>query len=1214
MGRRTTKTVFSKNIDSSLLFSSLLFSSAFLALALASPAAAQSWTQLTCATPPPARFAASAVFDPNSGRMILFGGDPNGFAPDLNDVWWLTDPSGPSLGCVQAQPTGSLPAPRRDQSGVYDPGSDRMIIFGGGLGQTSPCANDAWVLDHASGVTGTPNWIQLSPSGVTPAPREDAAAVYDTTTNSMIMYGGGDCFSTGFGDLWILSSANGLGGGPAWSQVSPAGGNPGARSGHSAVYDSGSNSMIVFGGSTASNPVNNDAWVLSNANGVGGTPTWAQLSPSGPLPPPRGSFVATYDQTSKRMTVYGGNAVGVAGALSDTWVLSNADGTTGAPAWTELAPSGSAPFRGYASGVYDPSTNALAVFGGVGTTDVGPGLGVTGTNTSFVLSDANGLQGPGSAGDTTADRVFGQGGIFTSNACDNGGVNAASLCEPEFPAVDVAGDLYVADIQNNRVLEYNTPLVSDTTADHVFGQLGSFASSTCNKGGVSADSLCFTVPGVAAGSVATDANGNIYIGDGSNSRVLEYNSPLAVTAAPGSGDTTADLVFGQFGNPASGTCYSGGVSADSLCDPGVGAVDSFGNLYVTDGNAATQVSRVLRYNSPLTTDTTADLVLGEPNFSAGGFNFGLGATNAQGFVISEGVAVDTSVTPNRLYVGDLHNSRVLAWANVESLTNGAPADLVIGQPNSTSSACNNGGLSANSLCLPNGVTVDSAGNLYVEDTFNNRVLEYNTPFAVTAVPGSGDTTADRVFGQGGSFTSNGCNNGGVSADSLCFPIGSAVDSAGNLYVADTNNNRVLEYDKPLSASPAATPTPTPTPAPAPPGQPGGLGGPGGSLGGSTPVPSGQIAVSPAALNFNPHPIGSVSAPQTLTVTNNGLATVHVASLALSQDSFAETDNCTGTLAPHQSCIAQVVFAPTATGPAQASIRVSDDSTQNAATHPQAAALLGTGTAGSGLTAAPAAVSFAAQLPGTTSAVRMVRVTNNLSSAANITSVSASGGFAASNNCGTLNAGASCTISVTFAPAATGSKTGAISIASSATRAPVTVALSGVAAIPATPTPRATATSAPTPRPEATPSVAATARPTATHTPKPPAATPSPTPAPAQAALLVTPHHVSMGSAAVSRSAQALKIRRVVLSNPKNRKQDATIMIESVTASGAFAVDGASCVGPLAPGHKCAIEVSFAPSSAGAQTGALTITSNASNGTQTVSLAGKGTNSRQSTGK
>ncbi len=97
----------------------------------------------------------------------------------------------------------------------------------------------------------------------------------------------------------------------------------------------------------------------------------------------------------------------------------------------------------------------------------------------------------------------------------------------------------------------------------------------------------------------------------------------------------------------------------------------------------------------------------------------------------------------------------------------------------------------------------------------------------------------------------------------------------------------------------------------------------------------------------------------------------------------------------------------------------------------------------------------------------------------------------------------------------------------------------------------------------------------------------------------------MGSEAVGQSAQTVKTKRVVLSNPKNKKQNATIVIKSVTASGDFQVPAGACVGPLAPGHKCAVSVEFAPSSSGAKSGTLTITSNASNGVETVTLKGKG---------
>ena len=137
-----------------------------------------------------------------------------------------------------------------------------------------------------------------------------------------------------------------------------------------------------------------------------------------------------------------------------------------------------------------------------------------------------------------ANRVFGQGGSFTSNTANNGGVSADSLEFPKGVAVDADGNLYVADNGNNRVLEYNTPLTSDTTADIVFGQGGSFTS---NNIGVSADSLHSPT------GIALDAGSDLYVADNVNNRVLEYNTPLTT-------DTTADAVFGQGGIFASVHC------------------------------------------------------------------------------------------------------------------------------------------------------------------------------------------------------------------------------------------------------------------------------------------------------------------------------------------------------------------------------------------------------------------------------------------------------------------------------------------------------------------------------------------------------------------------------------------------------------------------------------------------------------------------------------
>jgi len=369
----------------------------------------------------------------------------------------------------------------------------------------------------------------------------------------------------------------------------------------------------------------------------------------------------------------------------------------------------------------------------------------------------------------SANEVFGQAGNFASNACNSTGVNSTTLCTPFGIALDHNGNLYVADEGNNRVLEYNSPL-SNTTANTVFGQNGNFASNTCNNQGAS--SLCGPF------GVAADAAGDLYIANYSDNRVLEYNTPLT-------SDTLADHFFG-----------GAGLSANSLNGPAGVALDNNGNLYVADSNS----NRVLEYNTPLTTDSTADIVIGQNSFSNGGVN--QTAINASSIANPDSIAIDTSVIPNRLYVGDSADSRVLGWKDVTSLANGAPADLVIGQPDFVSSVCNNGGISAHSLCAAGALAVDGGGDLYVVDG-NNRVLEYNNPFAACGSFPCVGGPANLVFGQGGSFTSSLANKGGVSANSLSSPDGLAVDAGGNLYVSDGFNNRVLEFNTPLTTDTTA---------------------------------------------------------------------------------------------------------------------------------------------------------------------------------------------------------------------------------------------------------------------------------------------------------------------------------------------------------------------------------------------------------------------------
>jgi hypothetical protein len=243
------------------------------------------------------------------------------------------------------------------------------------------------VLANANGAAGTPTWIQLAPAGTAPAPREYFGDVYDPVTNTMIVFAGDNCgnnpFET-FNDVWILSNANGLGGVPTWTQLNPSGTAPGVRDGTSAVYDPSTNRMVIYGGFSSCGC---DVWVLSNANGSGGTPTWTQTSPNNyPFPIGRSSHSAVLDPTTNNMTIYGGFD-GSGNILNDVWVPSNANGLGGASAWKQLGPLSVFPAGRFGhTAVYDPSTNQMIVFGGQSAL----GKGIT-LDDTWVLSHANGM-------------------------------------------------------------------------------------------------------------------------------------------------------------------------------------------------------------------------------------------------------------------------------------------------------------------------------------------------------------------------------------------------------------------------------------------------------------------------------------------------------------------------------------------------------------------------------------------------------------------------------------------------------------------------------------------------------------------------------------------------------------------------------------------------------------------------------------------------------
>jgi hypothetical protein len=340
---------------------------------------AQTWTQYG----PVPRFAHSGVWDPATKSTIVFGGQDPATSTDLNDLWLISTGTDKHITDTELTANGTPPTARYGQVATYDPISNNMTIFGGGMGSPLTCANDVWLLEGANGQSGSPTWVQVHPSGTSPSARIHSSAVYDPTSNSTILFGGNNCSKTYYNDVWVLSNANGLGGTSSWKKLSAFGTAPSVRESSAVIYDSANNVLTVYAGD--GNGVQDaDVWTLSNANGSGGSAVWTQLSPTGTLPSARTGVTAIYDSVHNRMTVFGGFYKII--TLSDSWVLSFPNGIGGTPAWTKLAPTGTAPSVGYYSAAYDSIANSMYIFAGSSSATK-----LAGDDHAFILSNANGI-------------------------------------------------------------------------------------------------------------------------------------------------------------------------------------------------------------------------------------------------------------------------------------------------------------------------------------------------------------------------------------------------------------------------------------------------------------------------------------------------------------------------------------------------------------------------------------------------------------------------------------------------------------------------------------------------------------------------------------------------------------------------------------------------------------------------------------------------------
>jgi hypothetical protein len=325
--------------------------------------------------------------------------------------------------------------------------------------------------------------------------------------------------------------------------------------------------------------------------------------------------------------------------------------------------------------------------------------------------------------------------------------------------------------------------VNGQPASYVIGQTG-FNLNIQNQGLTGATG--FYEPE----SVVVDpATGKIFVSDAYNGRVLRFPSTAAMTNG-----AAAEAVLGQVDFYGSGNGQP--PTAATLIYPGGLAIDASGSLWVADWSNM----RVLRFDHAATiaSGAAANGVLGQPDFVS------YLALSTAPTAASMFGPVSVYCSGTTLWVADANNDRILRFDNAASKANGANADAVFGVPNfSYWFAYGALPTAANSLATPNQIYVDAADNLWVADVLNNRVLMFpNASFAVNAANGGIGGSATLVLGQT-NFTDN---SPGTTASTMSYPDGVYGDAAGNIYVSEYNNSRILVFKNAATLSNGAAAT------------------------------------------------------------------------------------------------------------------------------------------------------------------------------------------------------------------------------------------------------------------------------------------------------------------------------------------------------------------------------------------------------------------------
>jgi hypothetical protein len=793
------------------------------------------------------------------------------------------------------------PDARSETAMVYDAATQQVVLFGGS--GDGPALNDTWTWD------GTTWTLQRPPQS--PPARDGLGMAYDTTTQKVVVFGGCTRFCVQFlGDTWTWDGTN-------WTKEYPASSPPSEHQ-MGMTYDDARSRVVLFGGSNSSGLLG-DTWTWDGT-------TWTQESP--PTSPPARDYIAddmVFDAARSQVVLFGGS--GASGLLNDTWTW---DGTT----WTQQTPVDSPPPGFGIPMAYDATGQEIVLYGPPYFTDTW-----TWDGTTWTRAQTLGTWTP------TGSMSFGR-AIFTATLLANGkvlvaggctdlasfchdGTASAELYDPGTGIWTPTGSMTTRRTRHTATLLSNGQVLVSGGENSDEGALSSAELYDPNTGVWTSTGSMLGPRSAHVATVFTSGpmSGMVLVAGGSS--VCGGCTPVLATAElydPNTGvwSATASMTRERmFGNLSSTELSDGSVVVvgGNTCCPYHWFTDAElydpvtqtwtqmakttnaeelpillqdGKLLVAGGTKGTQPTAVNVADAELFDSSSG---IWTPTASMSTDRAGHTLTllpSGQALVAggsSGGWGVCNDVTSSELY--DSSNGTWILTGEMTTARSNFTATLL---PNGQvlaagGSDCEGNLLSSAELYTPPPIATLSTANL----TFSLQLVGTRSAAQTATLTNSGSTTLSiSSIGASGDFESvDNCGSSLPAGESCTIRVAFSPTDKG------VRSGTVTITDDAANSPQTIALTGTGT----------------------------VVKLSPTSLHFPRQRVGTISPPQTVTLTNTGSTSLNIQGIGISGDNFGdfiETTTCGSSVPANSSCAINIRFKPTAIGERTASVKVRHD--------------------------------------------------------------------------------------------------------------------------------------------------------------------------------------------------------------------------------------------------------------------------------------------------